>query len=69
LRKKKSCRRIEVFHLILRRIHTLLYSSDWYREEREYVAVRSLPVTRETVDESQREEVLAHATPRYPKGF
>ena len=28
LPKKKSNRRIEAFHLILRRIHTLLYSSD-----------------------------------------
>jgi hypothetical protein len=69
LLKKKSCRRIEVFHHLLGTIHMLLYSSDWYREEREYVAVRSLPVTRETVDESQREEVPAHATPRYPKRF
>ena len=69
LPKKKSSRRIEVFHLILRRIHTLLYSSDRYRVGSEHVAIRIRPITRETVDESPREEVPAHATPRYPKRF
>ena len=54
LPKKKSSRRIEVFHLLLGRIHTLLYSSDRYREGSEHIAARSPAFTRETVDESLR---------------
>ena len=54
LPKKKISRRREVFHLLLGRIHTLLYSSDRYREGHERIAVRSPAFTRETVDESLR---------------